>query len=114
MKNQSENKKRNKFDSYTFIHFIADLIEPLYIFCSYIHKYIYIYIYICYIYILYIYIYVIYIYILYIYIYIYSLLKLQQSAKLEERWFKRELWYATQNFMLMQSSGILCLLISGQ
>ena len=65
MKNQSENKKRNKFDSYTFIHFIADLIEPLYIFCSYIHKYIYIYIYMLYIYI--IYIYVIYIYILYIF-----------------------------------------------
>ena len=63
------------------------------------------------------YIYIIYIYVIYIYIYyiyIYSLLKLQQSAKLEERWFKRELWYATQNFMLMQSSGILCLLISGQ
>ena len=71
MKNQSENKKRNKFDSYTFIHFIADLIEPLYIFCSYIHKYIYIYIYIYVIYIYYIYIYMLYIYIYYIYIYIY-------------------------------------------
>ena len=33
MKNQGENKNKNKFYSYTFIHFIADLIGPLYIFC---------------------------------------------------------------------------------
>ena len=33
MENQSENKNRNKFHSHTFIHVIADLIGPLYIFC---------------------------------------------------------------------------------
>ena len=68
MKNQGENKNRNKFNSYTFIHFLADLIRPLYIFCilmSNIYIYVYIYIYI------YIYnIYIIYIYNIYIYIYL--------------------------------------------
>ena len=44
MKNQGENKK---FDSHTFIHFIADLMRPLYIFCTLMNNiYIYIYIYI--------------------------------------------------------------------
>ena len=62
MKNQGENKK---FDSHTFIHFIADLMRPLYIFCTLMNNiYIYIYIYIITIYILYIYIYIIYIYII--------------------------------------------------
>ena len=58
MKNQGENKT---FDSHTFIHFIADLMRPLYIFCTLMNN---IYIYIITIYILYIYIY--YIYIIYI------------------------------------------------
>ena len=49
MKNQDEDKNRNKFHSNTFIHVIADLIRPLYIFCilmSNIYIYIYIFIYI--------------------------------------------------------------------
>ena len=33
MKNQVENKNRNKFDSHMFVHLITDLIGPLYIFC---------------------------------------------------------------------------------
>ena len=64
MKNQGENKNRNKFDSHMFMHFIADLIEigPFYFLCILMSN---IYIYILYIYTLYIYIYII-LYILYI------------------------------------------------
>ena len=65
MKNQGENKNRNKFDSHMFMHFIADLIEigPFYFLCILMSN---IYIYILYIYIHYIYIYILY-YIYYIY-----------------------------------------------
>ena len=59
MKNQGENKNRNKFDSHMFMHFIADLIEiwPFYFLCIlmsniYIYIYIYIYIHTHYIYII--------------------------------------------------------------
>ena len=72
---KTKTKNRNKtFYSHEFIHFIADLIDPLSIFhilVSNIYIYIYIYIYIC----IYIYIYLyVYIYVVYIYIYIYLLL----------------------------------------
>ena len=47
MKNQGENKNRNKFDSHMFMHFIADLTEigPFYFLCILMSN-IYIYIYI--------------------------------------------------------------------
>ena len=60
MKNQVKNKNRNNTSySREFIHFIADLIEPLHIYIYII--YIYIYIYITFTYNIYIYIYNIYI-----------------------------------------------------
>ena len=82
MKNQGENKNRNKFDCHLFIHFIADLIY-VYILIWYMLIYFYIYIYILCLYIIY--------NIIYIHTYIISymykhLLKLQQSAQLEEQY----------------------------